>query len=106
MNINFPKIADDSSVQLKTLMNEAVSALDQAWEQLREEVEESDTSCVMRVGFTIAIDPSEKHVAYRLSFAARRRFESTTPLPDPAQPELAITADRPGIKRKRARAAE
>jgi hypothetical protein len=106
MNIDFSKIADDSSLQLQTLMKEAVQALDQAWEQLREEVEESDTSCVMRVGFSIAIDPSEKHIGYRLSFATRRRFESTIPLPDPAQPELEITADPPGIKRKRARAAK
>jgi hypothetical protein len=106
MKPDFKQVADDSSEQLKKLMRDGIEALNENWEQLREEVEESDTSCVMRVSFTIAIDPSEKQIGYRLSFATRRRFESTIPLADLDQPELPIkvTDDPPGIKRKRARA--
>jgi hypothetical protein len=103
-------VADDSAAEFKSLMGEAEEALSQAWEQLREEVQESDTSCVMRIGFTISIDPSEKQVGHRLSFATRRRFESTIPLADPDQPELPInggdpfaTDDPPVNKRKKAR---
>jgi hypothetical protein len=111
MKPDFSKVADDSAVEFKNLMGEASEALAQAWEQLREEVQESDTSCVMRIGFTISIDPSEKQVGHRLSFATRRRFESTIPLEDPDQPELPIngggdpfaTDDPPGIKRKKTR---
>lgn len=88
MKPDFKQVADDSSDELKKLMIEGMEALDQAWEQLREEVTDSDTSCIMRLGFTIAIDPSEMRVGYRLSFAAGRRFESTIPLADLDQPEL------------------
>ena len=105
MKPDFKKVADDAAKVLRQLMGEGVEALDQAWEQLREEVTESDTSCVMRVGFTIAIDPSEQKVGCRLAFATRRRFESTIPFADMDQPELPITTeDPPGVKRKRARA--
>ena len=90
MKPNFEQIAADSAAELKKLMEEGTEALNQAWEQLRIEVQESDTSCVMRLMFAIAIDPSEKHIGYRLSFATRRRFESTIPFEDPDQPELPL----------------
>jgi hypothetical protein len=99
MKPDFTKIADDSAAELKNLMGEAEEALVQTWEQLREEVQESDTSCVMRVSFTIAIDPSEKHVGCRLSFATRRRFESTIPLEDPDQPELIDVNSKPARRK-------
>jgi hypothetical protein len=93
MKPDFSKVADDSAAEFKSLMGEAEEA-----------------SCVMRIGFTISIDPSEKQVGHRLSFATRRRFESTIPLADPDQPELPInggdpfaTDDPPVNKRKKAR---
>jgi len=104
MTIDHDRLTKDGAANFAILMHESREKIEEAWAGALAEAQLQETSPKLKVGFGIVIDTEEHKVEYFLTFAVRHKRSIEAELPNPAQPELPITDDPPGIKRKRASA--
>ena len=99
----FKQLTGEAGNHLIRLMMEGKEKLDLAMEAVTDEAADQETTPVLKIGFSIAMDLDTRKAEFTLAFGVRHKLTSEVEIEDPDQGELAIDGDAAKPKRKRAK---